>query len=122
MRGNPVGFYGAFVWIVGQTPCLWVRAHSNCALFLKTRVLARNLVPLVLVTLIVVVGITQGWNKWPTIGLAIAVMTLPVIWQVVRPVAFEFVRRGDVYVCMFAERSYAEEFAALNNGEIEEID
>jgi hypothetical protein len=122
LRGSPVGFYGVIPWIFGATKKLEVPAHQQCGSRLGRALMARNLALIVGVTAVLVLAISLGLTKWQAIGLAIAAIAIPVVWQVIRPLPFEFTHHSGQFKLMFLDPSLAREVATLNDGEMEDGD
>jgi hypothetical protein len=68
----------------------------------------------------VILAIWLDLAKWQAVGVAVAAIALPIIWQVIRPLPFEFTNHGDYYKLAFSDGGYARAVAALNNGEIDD--
>lgn len=120
LRGNPVGFYGIFSWIFAATKKLYVPAHLNCGSRLSKALLIRNLSGIILATAVMIVALALGLAKWQAIVLVITVMAIPIFWQTMRPLPFEFTFRSGEFKLMFLDPAYAREFAILNDGEMED--
>ncbi len=122
IRGNPVGFYGVIPWIFGATKKLDVPAHQPCGSKLSRSLIIRNLSLIVGVILVLILAVSLGLSKWQAIGLAIAAIAIPIIWQVIRPLPFEFTHQSGEFKLMFIDPAYAREIATLNDGELEDDD
>jgi len=122
LRGNPVGVNGVFSWILRRTKLLHVPAHPRCGRMLRLAVLWRNVSLLALATIGLVIALYLNWTKSQMVYLVIGMIALPVIWQTVRPVAFEFTHTENHYKLMFRSRKYARIVRALNEGSIEDGD
>lgn len=120
LRGNPVGFYGVLPWLFQRTRKLYVPAHGYCGSKLWRAILFRNLSLIVGVLIALVFAVYIGLAKWHAIGFAVTLIFLPIIWQVLRPLPFEFIHHGDRFNLMFASRALAREVAALNDGHIDD--
>jgi hypothetical protein len=83
LRGSPVGFHGVIPWIFGATKKLEVPAHQECESKLRRALMIRNLAVIVSVTAVLVLAISLGLTKWQAIGLAIAAIAIPIVWQVI---------------------------------------
>ena len=81
--------------------------------------MCRNLSLIVGVVVVLIIAVSFGLTKWQAIGLAVAAIAGPIIWQVVRPLAFEFTHDSDRFKLMFLDPDYAREVAELNDGELE---
>jgi hypothetical protein len=122
LRGSPVGFHGVIPWIFGATKRLDVPAHKQCGSRLRRALMVRNLSLIAGVTVVLFLAISLGLTKWQAIGLAIAALVIPVVWQVIRPLPFEFTHHSGRFKLMFLDPSLAREVATLNDGEIEDGD
>lgn len=120
LRGNPVGLFGVIPWLLRRTRKLAVPAHAHCGSRLARAILARNLSLIIGVTAVVILAIPLGLSKWQAIGLAATLIVLPILWQVMRPLPFEFTHHGDCFKLMFSNRSYARDVAELNDGQIDD--
>ncbi|HUE72340.1 MAG TPA: hypothetical protein VMP01_15760 [Pirellulaceae bacterium] len=120
LRGNPVGFYGVIPWIFGATKKLNVPAHQQCGSKLSRALLIRNLALIVGVTAVLIVAVSLGLTKWQALGLAIAAIAIPIVWQVIRPLPFEFTHHSGQFKLMFLDPAYAREIATLNDGELKD--
>lgn len=81
--------------------------------------MVRNLALIVSVTAVLFLAISLGLTKWQSIGLAIAAIAIPVLWQVTRPLPFEFTHHAGRFKLMFLDPLLAREVASLNDGEME---
>jgi hypothetical protein len=120
LRGNPVGFYGVLPWLFRRTKKLHVPAHAHCGSKLWWAILLRNLSLIVGVLIALIFAVSIGLAKWQAIGFAVALILLPIIWQVVRPLPFKFTHHGERFNLMFASKALAREVAALNDGHIDD--
>lgn len=84
--------------------------------------MVRNLALIVGVTVVLVFAISLGLTKWQAIGLTIAAIAIPVVWQVIRPLPFEFTHHFGRFKLMFLDPSLAREVAILNDDEMEVSD
>ena len=84
--------------------------------------MVRNLALIVGVTVVLLLAIYLGLTKWQAIGLAIAAIAIPIVWQVIRPLPFEFTYDSGQFKLMFLDPSLAREVATLNDGEMEDGD
>jgi hypothetical protein len=66
--------------------------------------------------------VSLGLTKWQVIGLTVAAIAVPIIYQVIRPLAFEFTHQSGRFKLMFLDPGYARETAGLNDGELEDDD
>ncbi len=82
----------------------------------------RNLALIVGVTVVLVFAISLGLTKWQAIGLVTAAIATPIVWQVIRPLPFEFTHHAGEFKLMFLDPSLAREVAILNHGELEDDD
>ncbi len=119
LRGNPTGLFGVIPWLLVRTKRLEVPAHRRCGTRLRRAILLRNLALIIGVTAAVILAMCLGLGKWQSIGLVIAGLSIPTAWQVVRPLPFEFTHHRDHFKLMFADRDYAREAAAMNDGQLQ---
>jgi hypothetical protein len=119
LRGNPVGFFGFFTWIIGRTEKLNVPAHLRCGSNLSGALLIRNVSGIVLATVVMISALVLGISKWQTVGLVVAVMAVPIFWQMMRAQPFEFTFQLGEFNLMFSDSDYAKEVALMNDGELE---
>jgi hypothetical protein len=84
--------------------------------------MVRNLVLIVGVIVGLILAISLGLTKWQAIGLTIAAIAIPIVWQVIRPLPFEFTHRFGRFKLMFLDPSLAREVAILNEGEMADGD
>jgi hypothetical protein len=120
LRGSPVGSHGVVPRIFGATRKLEVPAHRRCGSKLARGLIIRNLALIIGVTAVIVLAVALGLTKWQMVGLAVAAVVVPIVWQVIRPLPFEFTYHRGQFKLMFLEPSYAREVASLNDGELEE--
>ncbi len=120
LRGNPVGFYGVIPWLFAATRKLEVPAHQKCGSALSRAMMIRNLSLIVGVLVVLVFAVSLGLTKLQAIGLAIAAIAAPIIWQVLRPLPFEFTHHSDHFKLMFLDPVYAREIADSNDGELDD--
>jgi hypothetical protein len=120
LRGNPVGFFGVPPWLFRRTRKLDIPAHAHCGSRLWWAIMLRNLSLVIGVLVALAFAVSIGFTKWPAIGFAIGVILLPILWQVLRPLPFEFTHHGDHFNLMFASKELAREVAALNDGRIDD--
>ena len=122
LRGNPVGFHGVVPWLLGRTRRLEVPAHRDCGAKLARAMALRNLSLIIGVVVVLACAVSLGLTKWQVIGLAVAAIAVPIVYQVIRPLAFEFTHQSGRFKLMFLDPGYARETAGLNDGELEDVD
>lgn len=120
LRGSPVGFHGFIPWLFGATRKLKVPTHGHCINKLRTYLVFRHLSMIIISTLVIIVALSYGLSKWQTLGCGILAIAIPIFWQVIRPLPFEFTYRSGEFKLMFLRQSYASEVAKLNGGELED--
>ncbi len=127
VRGEAVGYSGYLKWISGRSGRCKVPAHVGCARKLRRRNFWRNIGVLVLFAALGVVWFALGvnevqmpfeFNKTSLCG-AVAILFLPIfIAEELRPSPFRC-REAETFVTFeFKDRTYAEEFAKLNDTKI----
>ncbi|MCW1886336.1 hypothetical protein OKA04_16480 [Luteolibacter flavescens] len=122
LRANPVGFFGMTPWIFGATAKLVVPAHRGCGVRLSRAIFLRSFSSLVFITVVGVVAVLWGLSKWQALGVTLFAVLLPLLWQVLHPLAFEFTHRSGSYKLMFRDPGYAREVAEMNGGEKDDED
>ena len=79
----------------------------------------RNLLLVIGTVIVAILAVKMGLSKWQAVGAIAAAIVIPVLWQILRPLAFEFTHHSDHFKLTFRDPSYARDVAALNNGELE---
>lgn len=120
LRGNPVGLHGVIPWLFDATRKLRVPAHRKCGVRLSRAILMRNLFLVIGITVVAILAVKLGLSKWQAFGTIAAAIVIPVLWQVLRPLAFEFTHHSDYFKLTFRDLYYARDVAALNDGELED--
>ena len=120
LRGNPVGFYGVISWLFGRSGKLEVPAHTGCGSKLSRSMAIRNLSLILGVAIVAILALSLGLTKWQAVGVISVVIAAPIVWQVIRPLAFEFTHHSDHFKLMFLDPAAAREIAELNEGELED--
>ena len=123
LRGNPVGFNGVIPWLLRRTKLLAVPAHAHCGAPLARQLLRRNLMPIALITIVIIVAVIfLNVPKWPTIAICVALLIFHGLWEVCHPPAFEFTHRWSRFKLSFRDPDYARDVAAINDGAVLEGD
>jgi uncharacterized integral membrane protein len=119
IHGNPVGYYGLWIWQFRMGRKVEVPAHKNCGAELKSSVFSRTLLLLFLAIIALALAIHFDWSKWTMVGVLLLFLLIPVLWQMKNapPVEFEFA--NGVYEFRFSNLDYANEFAELNDVEVQ---
>jgi hypothetical protein len=127
IRAAPSGLHGMQTWLLRMTPRIDIVIHPQCGAHLRRRLVGERAFNFLAATAVIVplvwFCVTHGWSKYPSIALVLVAMVLALgpalIWQVLRPAAIDVRRSGDRLVFQFADHDYAQEFARLNDGDIE---
>ena len=115
IRANPDGFWGFHKWLLGMTKNFTVYCHTDCSRGLKSSLFSRNLLLLSLALITAGFALYFDISKWIAIIISVPFIVYLISWQIHNPPPFEVVRDDDKVQFTFSDKTYAEEFAALNN-------
>ncbi len=115
----PPSYFGGFKWLAGKTGSLRFPLHSRCSDKLKNQLSFRNLLIFGFVIIISVIGIYHGLNRWEIITLGLLLILPIALWQMHNPPPVTFTVDDGIITFTFKDRSYAVNFAEINNTTIE---
>ncbi len=120
MHGNPVGYYGLWVWQFRMGKKIEVPAHQSCGAELKSSIFLRTIIILIIAIIVLAFTIYYEWSKWTMIGVLITILLFPIMWQLTNAPPFEFEFQDGMYEFRFSNPDYANEFARLNKTTVQQ--
>jgi hypothetical protein len=118
LHGGFHGWMGVRRWLLLQTPSVTVPAHPWCGSILKRRLLLHRVGLFFLSTAMIAVCLYLKLSLPFCLGAVILVTAPILIWEVLRPMEFDFVGTRQGMKFEFRDASYAHEFAKLNQVDI----
>jgi hypothetical protein len=116
---NPSGQFGYWKWLIGKIEKLTLPIHEPCGKQVNLAIVIRSVTLWLVATLVLLLVINLELEK--SYGLLLlGLFGLPVIlWQTYNPPHIEVREKNSNKIeFFFRERSYAKEFARLNNTEV----
>lgn len=125
---HAIGWWTGALWAFGSRFCVDVPACYSCRIEMRRQKWSRRIITWGFAAIGVAVAVYLlaeyhgPFKRWLTLGIALLCLLPLIVWETLFPPPLDLTAYSNTVDYEFRDAEYATEFAALNNGKIDEED